>query len=83
LTQDWENISKINYLPEGQAYLLGGYQYDIIPEHYDVLSRENGYEVEDFSEVIKDRLKPDMYRVMGYPLAIDWYTKHLYKEQKD
>lgn len=83
LTQDWENISKINYLPEGQAYLLGGYQYDIIPEHYDVLSRENGYEVEDFSEVIEDRLKPDMYRVMGYPRAIDWYTAHLYKEQKD
>ena len=28
LTQDWEQIQNINYISEGEAYLLGGYEYD-------------------------------------------------------
>jgi hypothetical protein len=79
LTLDWDKLSRLDYLPEGMGYLLGGYEYDIIPEHYTELSKENGFDLEDFSDIISERLAPRSME--DYPRTIDYYLTHIYKEQ--
>lgn len=77
LTQEWENIQKINFMSEGEAYLLGGYEYDIMPEHYEMLSKENNYDIPDFEEPILRRTFMD--QTLGrYPNAYEHYENHLY-----
>ena len=80
LTRDWEEIQAINCISEGEAYLLGGYEYDIMPEHYEMLSTRNGYQIPDFEEPILRRTFMD--QTLGrYPNPYEYYKKHLYNEQ--
>jgi tryptophan halogenase len=83
LVQDWDGINKINYLPIGQLYLLGGYQYDMMPEWYQTKSEMNGFSVGDYNEAIEERLRPDPHRTHGYPRAIDYYRSNIYKTQEN
>ena len=79
LTQRFEQIGNLNYLSEGALYLLGGYEYDIIPDRFDVIARLDGYESPDFDDMFMDHLTksdPD------YPTPLEYYQSTLYKKEE-
>ena len=78
LTQRFEQIQNLNYLSEGAVYLLGGYEYDIIPDRFDILANEQGYQIPEFNDMFEDALKrqdPD------YPTPLEYYQSTLYKTE--
>jgi flavin-dependent dehydrogenase len=81
LTQDWNAIYKLDQLSEGMAYLLGGYEYDIMPEHYKDLSLRDNFIINDHTIMISEKLKPK--NLSSYPRTTEYYDQHLYKGQEE
>ena len=78
LTQRFEQIGNLNYLSEGALYLLGGYEYDIIPDRFDVIAAHDGYESPDFDDMFMDHLTK---RDPDYPTPLEYYQSTLYKKE--
>ena len=64
-------------MPEGIAFLLGGYQYNMWPDLFTQRSIENNYAINDPSDIINERLD----RTYPNEMAIDYYRRTLYKEE--
>ncbi len=76
-TLDWEEFQQLNGMPEGIAFLLGGYQYNMCPDLFTQRSIENNYAINDPSDIINERLD----RTYPNEMAIDYYRRTLYKEE--
>ena len=81
ITLDWEEMPKIDAMPAGVAYLLGGYEYDMMPERYKQISLKDGYVIPDCSVQVSQRLGPK--NLSSYPRTTEYYKQHLYKGQEE